>query len=293
MTTDTIKTSNVNDVLFNVRTESLAEMSGLAVNSAYSKLVIAETPQGDRIVNACSNDRYEVVACSEFIPQIRNILLSRGLNFEENYKIMDNYSVIYSEFIIKDDRFYIGTPKDVLSMRISVFHSLNGKENYTINMGTLHRYKCTNGLWMTSFDTKEYGLSIGGRHTMKIRKSLQMLEEKLAFVLDNNVMVKLAQQTYQPLFDNWVAKWEDRVIEVMNVAAIGTKTPKGTISSNVEFVKNVIMEEAQDLYGDSNKVNDWLIYNGVNNLLFSDEFKKLESVRVAKDQKVLAELLNN
>ena len=276
-----IETSNLQDVMFPVRKVETELTTGMVANSDYSHTIIATTPQGDKHVNFCS-DTYELVPVSDFAPSIRQIVMNAGLEFTENYRMINN-AVIYGELIIKDKRYYVGKPEDYLQMRITWSHSYNGLEQYELNMGTFKRYKCTNGLWMTKFDTETYGLVIVGKHTQKIRTSLQSLQNKLQYVLENDVMRK-AVETYQPLYDNWVGNWEDRVLEVMKVASIGTT------KNNLDKVNDRIRLEASDLYG--GEVNDWLIYNGINYFLFNDDNNSaFEHKRRAKDQKVLVELL--
>lgn len=272
-----IVTSNLNDLMFDVEKVEYP----FACNSDYAYDIFGYPNGEQRRLNSCSN-LYELVPVSDFAPQIRQIILDSGLQFTESYKMINN-AVFYGEIVIKDERFYIGDPKDVLNMRLTWFHSYNGLEQYELNMGTFKRELCTNGLWMTVFDTKKYGLSIKGRHTAKIKTSLNQLRDKLHFVLESDVMLK-AIETYQPLYDNWVESWEDRVLEVMKAGTIGTT------KNNIEIVHNSIIREANIL--NDGRVNDWLIYNGINSFIFDDNNNRaLESKRRTQDQKVLTTLL--
>ena len=275
-----VQTQDLNELMFHVEK---VEATDYSCNSDYAFDIFAYPDDVKTRVNSCS-DRYELVPVSDFAPHIRQIIMNKGLEFTENYRMINN-AVFYGEIIIEDDRFYVGKPEDHLNMRLTWWHSINGLEKYALNLGTWERYLCTNGLWMTRYDTEKYGLSIGGKHTIKIRQSLMALENKLDFVLNNDVMLK-ALETYQPLYDNWVAKWEDRLEEVMKVASIGTT------KNNVDIISSRIRFEQSELnYG--NKVNDWLIYNGINRFLFDDANNvAFESARVRTDRKVLETLLN-
>jgi len=277
-----IVTSNLNDLMFNVEKVETGLITGLDANSDYNHMILVGDAPNKKIVNACS-DRYELVPISTFAPQIRQIISDKGVNFEEKYTMI-NHSVFYGEIIIKDNSFYIGDNKeDTLYMRVWWSHSYNGKEQYELNMGTFRRYLCTNGLWITGFDTQQNGLAIKGRHTVKIQSSLAQLKNKLEYILSDEVK-EIAKKVYQPLYDHWVKDYDKRLEEVLKVAGIGATKP------NLEEINKTIIEESNDLYG--GKVNDWLIYNAVNKFMFDyDNNVALETTRRAKDNKVLERLL--
>ncbi len=271
-------TTNINDLLFKVEK---VEVTDIQTISDFAYQVIGY-PNGVKTLLNCCSERYRLIPNVDIIPNVLQVLDKTGLKYTVKYRMVD-YSVFYVDIIIKDSRFYIGTQHDELQMKISIAHSYNNSEKYYISMGTFYRVKCTNGLWMTKYDTEKYGLNIIGKHTEKINESLNMFEQKLNFVLTHDVFQKCLD-SFQPLFDNWVEKWSDRVEEVMKVAAIGTTT------NNVAHVSNQIIKEAGELY--DGKVNDWLIYNGINHLLFDDNSNvALDAARKQKDSKVLEYLL--
>jgi hypothetical protein len=271
-------TKNINDLLFKVEKVEVTEYPTIS-DFGYQ---IFGYPNGVKTLLNCCSERYRLIPNVDIIPNVLQVLDKTGLKYSVSYRMID-YSVFYVDIIISDDRYYIGTKQDKLQMKISIAHSYNNSEKYHISMGTFHRVKCTNGLWMTKYDTEKYGLNIIGKHTEKINESLHMFENKLNFVLTNDVFQKCLE-SFQPLFDNWVEKWTDRVEEVMKVAAIGTT------ANNVNHVASQIRKEASELY--NGKVNDWLIYNGVNHLLFDDNSNvALDAARKVKDSKVLEYLL--
>jgi len=277
-----ITTSDLNELMLPVEKVESELVTGMPANSDYSHLILVGTPGNKKVVNACS-DRYELVPVGEFAPAIRQIVINKGLNFTEKYTMRDN-AVFYGEIIIKDKDFYIGDNKDdKLQMRISWSHSYNGLESYDLNLGTFHRVLCTNGLWMNVFDTKKYGLSIKGKHTIKIQQSLQQLNGKLERVLDGDVKEKI-RETFNPLYEHWISDLDHRLEEVLTASGIGTK------QSNIDHITEIIRAESNELY--NGKINDWLIYNGINNFLFdNDKNVALNSKRVLTDNKVLKTLL--
>ena len=273
---------NLSDLMFSVKKVETESITGIPSNSDYSHTIIGLTSDGEKHLNFCSN-RYELVPVSTFAPQIRQIVINKGLKFTENYRMLNN-SVFYGEMIIDDKNFYIGEKSDKLQMRLFWRHSYNGLENYTLDLGTFKRVLCSNGLWITKYDNENFGLSITGKHTQKIKISLEALTEKLTYVLENDVLETVIKTSFAPLYDNWVKNWQDRLIEVMNVSKIGTT------KTNIELISNVIAKEANILYKGS--VNNWLIYNGINSFMFNDANNNAyESKRQATDNKVLSTLL--
>jgi len=280
--TTVITTDNVNNLLFPVEKVDTEIVTGMPANSDYSHLILVGEQGSKKIVNACSK-RYELVPISDFAPQIREIIMSKGLEFEENYTMRD-HAVFTGELIIKDTDFYIGdNPEDTLNMRVQWMTSYNGLVNYEMNVGTFYRYLCENGLWMTGYDTKKYGLSITGRHTIKIQDSLRLLEQKLNYVLSSDVKEKY-KETMRPLYEHWIENIDERVTEVLKIAGIGAT------KNNIEIINGTLQEESNILY--DGKINDWLVYNAVNKFLFDNTNNvMLEPKRRATDNKVLTHLL--
>lgn len=275
-----VKTRNMNDILFPVEKVSTELITQMPANSncEYSIIVNPFGEDSKRHVSFCS-ERYELVPLASFLPAIRQILIDRNLKFTEKYTMHD-HAVFNCEFVIEDSDFYVGdNPNDKLLMRINVAHSYNGLQQYAIDMGTAFRKKCENGLWITVMDSEKYGLSIRGKHTAKIKQSIIYLNEKLESVLDNDVKAKF-KETFDPLYNHWVTDWEKRLEVILEKAGIGKS--KG----NVEHITNIINNESIDLYG--GRVNDWLIYNGINNLIFDNtKYVKINADRVKQDNKVL------
>lgn len=284
-----VSTKDLNELLFKVEKIPTIELTGIESNSEYNNTVVGLIGGTKKHLNFCS-DRYALVPVETFAPQIRRIILAKGLNFTEHYTMVNN-SVFYGEIIIEDKNYFIGSQNDPLKMRIHWSHSYNGLEQYDLNMGTFYRVLCSNGLWINKLDTTTYGLALTGRHTEKINESLHSLEIKLEDVLTNNVMGRMAEM-FQPMYKNWFSNWNDVLIDVMKIAEIGTT------KNNIAAITNIIANESKELAerGDNSykggKVNSWLIYNGINSFIFNyDNNIALESKRRLIDQKVLKALL--
>jgi len=287
--------TTLNEMLSPVSKMNLAKKFGIQGNSGCSHGIFVQTKnEGQKMVSTCS-DRYELVSNSTFLPQLRNEVLNTfgNGNVSERYSIKDN-AIFTFEFIVDNQHIcFGGNKKDRVKMKIGGRHSYNGQEQYKLEFGNMvYRQICSNGMMAWAMD-EDSAFSITGKHTEKILSSIDLFKNNVnEFV--NKDQLKCIAASYQPLYDNWVAKWHDRVIEVMNVAKIGTTQQgdkKGTkISKNVEHVVNVINSESKHLYDGA--VNDWLIYNGINNLVYSDNYNATESARDKKDKAVFEALMS-
>lgn len=271
-----VTTNDVNDLLFDVEKTEFTEF---AANSDYSHQIIGYPNNEKTLLNACS-ERYELVKNEDiFLPVVQE-LEKHGIKFSQEYKIYNN-ARFFGNYQIKQNEVRIGGSNDVIFPQISVNHSYNGLTKYNILFGWF-RLICSNGLTVPVEETKEFNLSINGRHTAKLKESLKELFEKLEYFVNNG---NLITQSYKNLADRWVEKWEDRVIEVLNANKITVIDNKSF--STLNSIKDTIVTESNKLYN-SNKVNDWLIYNGINQYIFkNDRNNAVPDIKQQQDQKVL------
>lgn len=272
-------TNDVNDLLFDVEK---TEFEAFAANSDYSHQIIGY-PKGEKtLLNACS-DRYELIPNSEIFLPVVEALNAKGIDFNASFEVFNN-ARFFGKFDLKDGGIKVAGTEDVIKPLISVNHSYNGLTKYNLLFGWF-RFICSNGLTVPLEETKEFNLSITGRHTEKIKKSLEELMFKIEYFLDNKDLIA---KPFEQMTDVWIEKWEDRVIEVLkatNINMIDTKN-----FNTLNSIKATIQAEAADdrVYCDPNKVNDWLIYNGINQYLFKNERNNaVPDVKQATDQKVL------
>lgn len=256
-------------------------------NTEYCKVVTGIIDGEEFDLNYCS-DRYELVPNSEIFPVVRQILLNKGIQFTEHYSHI-NHARFYASYVIEDQRYAyrIGGSADVVKPMLKVQHSYNGLTKYMITFG-YYRLVCSNGLVIPVEEMKEYNLSMVGKHTKSIKDSLSKLNASLSYFADNAAQITLAiTAKYETLAGNFVEKWEDRVLEVLNTNKIAVvEGSKNTVS----HITNTILKEA-DLYG--GRVNDWLIYNAVNRYIYDDAINaKAPEARAELDRKVFESLLN-
>jgi len=284
--------TNLNDLLFpveNVSTESIC----MPANSEYSRAIIGSINNENRILNVCS-DRYELVPNAEIFPAVRQVLINSGIEFEEKYNMIDN-ARFYADYTLKTQAVSVGTNGDKMFPKISVQHSYNGMSKYQIIFGWF-RLICSNGLVIPVEEKAAQNLHITGKHTKSIVKSFEILTNHLEQFIHSDIASKLTEK-YDQLADKWVESWEDRVTEVMLTAGWSPykagkqkKDAPKELSENTEAIFNVIRHESEILTG--SKVNDWLVYNGINNVLHNDDFNSAApEIRMKTDQKVLTALL--
>lgn len=287
---------NLKDILFSVEKK---QVTGYACNSDYAFDIFAyPTIDGDVTklrVNSCS-DRYELVPNADIFPNIRQVLATNGIEFEEKYHMID-HSRFYADYRITDKRFAYqikGSKGDVICPLIKVQHSYNGLTKYKIHFGYF-RFICSNGMVIAVEEMKEFNLSIAGKHTKAIKQSFSKLDEKLKYFVENREQITSAiTGKYNALASKEVVNVEERLTEVLaqidlkpfdrKVKGGGTETIFPAFDTAMESILSEI-----DLYG--GVTNDWLIYNGINRYIFDEQFKAAPEARTDRDSKVFEYML--
>lgn len=267
---------SLNDILFPVEK---VEVTDYDCNSDYAYDIFAYINGKKLRVNTCS-DRYALVPNDEIFPPICKILTKNNIKFSEKYMHM-NHARFYAEFTIEDHAFKVGNnPNDMVKPMLKVQHSYNGLTEYEITFG-YYRLVCSNGLVIPVKEKSEYNIRLNGKHTQAIHASLKKLNDTIQFFLQQG---KKPMANFNVLYDTWVEKWEDRVIEVMNASKI-------TIIDNskfktMDYVKGIVNTEANNLT--KGKVNEWLIYNAINQYINNNKLNVASpKQRIDKDSAVM------
>ena len=282
---------NLNDILFDVKK---VEQKKFDCASDYTHDIFAY-PKGKKIrVNSCS-DRYELVPNAQIFPVIREILLSNNVVFTERYNMIgfSRFYVEYALYGIKDKNiedklnsfaFKMGEGDEIVPM-LRVQHSYNGLTKYSINFG-FFRLVCSNGLVIPVEEKSEFNLSISGKHTSSIKKSLMKLEDSLLMFLETE---QKSVKNFMLLTDRWVENPTDRLTEVLaqtNIIAVSNKK-----FNTIENIISRVNDEMLKLNVD--RVSEWLLYNGINQYIFDDNLNKtVPEKRMDIDRKVLGVLLD-
>lgn len=239
-------------------------------NREYSKVVTGVIGGEEVDLNYCS-PIYELVPNETIFPKVVEIFKQQGIAFTAEFS-HTNHARFYGNFIIEDPRFGYkmeGT-NDVIKFIWNFQHSYNGLTKYK-GVAGFYRLVCSNGLVVPVAEMKEYNLALEGKHTSSIIKSLEEFSQILVNVTNNLGTVKTAiTAKYEMLGGRWVAKPEDRIQEVLMASKIA-------IIDNAKFntlndITNRIMSEANKTgLGYNGRVNDWLIYNGINQYINDDD----------------------
>ncbi|MDA3780357.1 MAG: DUF932 domain-containing protein [Bacteroidales bacterium] len=259
-------------LLFDVEMVKMEDLTGVPANSDYEYAVLGHINGEKRILNACS-DRYELVDNKEIFPQIRQVLNASGLEFSETYSMTPNHARFYADYVIESEQTHIGTGSDIVKPLIRVRHSYNGMTKYAITFGYF-RLICSNGLVIPVEGKESTNLNITGRHTTNIKRSFDLLIQRLDQFTTNH---KIYSEVYNNLAKKEVVNVENRVLEVLNACAIPEK--------NSEKVIQTVKAEASNLY--NGQINDWLIYNGVNQFVHKGDNKKVLEQKEVFDQKAI------
>lgn len=254
-----LKTSNLpsctlDEMLFPVEMVKISDKyPDLETISSTEYGIFANIDGKDKLLNTCS-DTYELVQNADIFLKIETILNSAGIPFEVEYG-MHSHSRFYGNYKIKADGVAIGNKGDLIYPILIVEHSYNGLWKYKLTFGYF-RMICTNGLVVPVEGKEQVNFTITGKHTAKILQSLESLLEKIDYFKKNNR--KFATKFIE-VSERWVAKWEDRVEAVIEATGVGKR--------GFDQITAKIREEAHLLNG--GKVNDWLIYNGINYHIFN------------------------
>lgn len=271
-------------------------------NEESEKWVMGVLGGEEFFIQACS-DRYELVKNVDIFPNIEKILIDNGIEFTADYSHTKNVR-FYANYIITDTRFgYVmnGT-NDRIQPIIRVQHSYNGLTKYKIVFG-FYRLVCSNGMTIPVAEMSAYNLCITGKHTASILGSLEQLDNILkTFVNDYKEIKTNIVEKYEILGGRWVENVADRITEVLNENKISA-IENGNFNT-VQDILGRITREANGTIknekgvevplGYDGKVNDFLIYNGINAYLNDDKLNiAAPETRMEKDSRVFEWMLEN
>lgn len=238
-------------------------------NQEYSKVVRGVIDGEEIDLNYCS-PRYELVPNEMIFPKVEEILNDHKIPFTVNYSHTNN-ARFYGSYTIEDPRFsykMLGT-NDVIKFIWNFQHSYNGLTKYK-GIAGFYRLVCSNGLVVPIEELKEYNLVVQGKHTSSILHSLEQFSNILVKVVTDIEKVKTSiVGKYEILGERWRTKPESRIEEVLTACKIA-------VIDNSKFntlneIMNTISSEANNVgLGYNGKINDWLIYNGINRYIHND-----------------------
>jgi hypothetical protein len=256
-------------------------------NSEYSKWIMGELDGKEFFINACSS-RYELVPNADIFPAIEEMLTSRGVKFTATYRHFENVRFYARYKIDSKFTFTVNGKEDKIFFMLEIQHSYNGLTPYSISWGAW-RQVCKNGLCLPCRELAAFDLNTGGKHFKSIKESFAMLTEKIDFFTTNiNLIKKAVKDQYELLGGMVVINPVDRIKEVMQAVKMGAIENKNfnTYDEIMKSIKDeVVMYNGQ--------VNDWLIYNGINQYLFSERTTAAPEKKRETDSKILEYMLQH
>lgn len=278
---------NLNDLTFPVELRDNPRNT----NREYSKVVTGIIGGEETDLNYCS-PRYELVPNQNIFPKVEEIFRQHGIAFSAHYSHTQN-ARFYGNYVIEDPRFAYkmeGT-NDGIKFIWNFEHSYNGLTKYK-GIAGFYRLVCSNGLVVPVQEMQDYNLAIQGKHTSAILHSLEEFSGILVRITENLSEVKTSiVQKYELLGGRSVPNVEDRIKEVLQASKINIVDNKSR--NTLLDIRGRIMSEANQAgLGYNGKVNDWLIYNGINQYLHDDNLNIASpEKRRDTDSKVLEYML--
>lgn len=262
-------------------------------NKEYSKVVTGIIDGEEMDLNYCSNV-YALIKNENIFPEIEQVLFNSAIDFNVEYKHI-NHVRFYADFNITDERYayYMKGTNDKIMPQIKVQHSYNGLTKYKIVFGYF-RLVCSNGMTIAVQEMNEFNLSIVGKHTDVVLHSFEKLSEMLRMFVDNaEEVTNRITEKYELLAEKSIVDPALRIEEILKANKI-TAVDNAKINT-IDNILNRIVEEAKDdKLGYNGEINDFLIYNGINQYLNDDEINiKMPEVRQELDSKVFEWMLVN
>jgi Domain of unknown function (DUF932) len=275
-----LKFCSLNDLLFKAE---MVKQTDFDCNSDYAYDIFGYLgkEQIKTRLNSCS-ERYELVLNQDIFPPVRQMLLEKGISFDEKYMHLNN-ARFYANYVINDMPYKIAGTNDEIKPMLNVQHSYNGLTKYMITFG-YYRIVCTNGLTIPVKEKDNFNLAVIGKHTSSIKETVNKLFNVVElFVQGSNYLVN-----FNYMADRAVINLDDRIKEVMSFAKINVTENKNF--DTLDYIGGIVKKEAENLY--NGRVNDFLVYNGINQYINDNNLNiKSPEVRAEADKKVLQYML--
>lgn len=266
----TIETSEkLNSIFFPVSLIETNLLTGMEANPDCLNSIVGVIDGKQRILGTCG-ERYNLVTNEEIFTPI----MQKLAGFDHNVSVKTrNNSGFEVKFNILDKKLAtnVGNSKDLIFPQISVNRSYDSSSKYSINAG-FFRLICSNGLTIPVAGKEHF--SYKGKHTEKLNFTIEKMFDVIDSIIESS---NKTSKKYDVLYDTKVSNFAERVEIVMEAT---------NIKKGMDDVLATIRTEMAQL-GET-IANDWLIYNGINRLIFDDNKNvKTDEVRKELDKKVL------
>lgn len=234
-------------------------------------------PGKNKLLYTCSR-LYNLVSNEELFAPIEDLLRAEKLNFSVVYNHI-GHTKFYADYVLEDYRFTIGKSKDVIKPQFQVQHSYDGGLKFNIDFGVF-RLICSNGLRIPMEGMERFAFNVTGKHTKHLDTIIASFKDNLTnFIADwgNNKI----RETYRKMTETPVESVANRVAEIVEA----TDYPKRLVDEAI-----AIVERERVMLG-YKQANEWLVYNGLNESLFSRKSIMHIEDKNAVDDKVLQTML--
>jgi hypothetical protein len=263
-------------------------------NSEYSRIVVGQINGKQKMLNYCS-PVYKLIPNMEVFPVIEELFNKAKIPFKASYSHI-NHVHFYANYIIEKPEFahhFLGT-NDIIKFKWHQQMSYNGKTKL-MGWGGFYRQVCTNGLMIPCAELKQFNLRVGGKHTESVKVHIATINAMLTSLSENYATVsKTIIDKYELLGGRMVTDADERIKEVLEASnIIAVENSKFNTVDNI--LGRITAElEKPELAGYNGVINDWLIYNGINQYINDNERNStLPEKRAEIDSKVLEYMLEN
>lgn len=246
------------------------EYADVTFSKKRDHVIMADTPEGPRVVNTCSK-QYHLITNEELMtPLVKRMEKDHDVSVKV---VKDDYSRFFTDFIIKDEKLSV-MKGDPIFPRIRMNNSYDGSVKYSFSFG-FYRQICTNGLTapvkgMQSANFKLRHTAGGGPtaldRTMKAIEVFLTQSKEIIRGYDDLVKAKVS--------------W-DKAMEMIETVVEETKYSK----KNVDIATARLKEELEQGY----TLNRFLLYNAINYSLYNSTASKM---KVHKKDRVDGQVLN-
>lgn len=262
------------EILFDVKkveTKSILPM--YATNSENEFAIIGKfKDNSEKILNFCA-ERYTLMDNSRIYPELEKLFTSNQSTKDFTRIVRSKEDALFDvNYSFPKVKGLVGNSKDGLIAGANIGNSYNGKRVLTGSIFA-NRLVCTNGLWGVGSI-----LDVKNRHTDIVEVAVQRL---FIEILESINTFSRQIEQFNLLASSTVLDWQSKTIEIAEKTGI-----KKFHADAISIIKN----ESNEFYG--GVVNDWLIYNGLNQIITKDVYnKKTTEVRQSIDKKLYANIL--
>jgi len=157
-----------------------------------------------------------------------------------------------------------------------------------------YRLACSNGLVIPVNEMQKYNLILQGKHTESILHTLEEFNNVFANLINDLDTVKTTiTANYEKLGGTWVKNPEDRIVEVLKATGVNVVDNSKLNTVNV-ILDRIALEVNHGSLGYDGKINDWLVYNGINQYINDNNLNiAAPEKRRETDSKVLEYMLTH